>query len=346
MRRLSLTSIVVLLLVGMTVIVYGDKPEEGISSTGESVRNSVNRFSDSFLRFNIRMKTLGGKQFWTDYLVRHEWRIQRNEVTNHYRLLDDRDYRQHWGTFRQCRAALELHVRKEKLPEVQGDVVLLLHGLGRTRGSMDELQEHLQRQGRMTVMSLSYASTRASIDQHARALGSVLENIPQARRIHLVGHSLGNLVIRRYLADVKSRDQRIGRIVMLAPPNQGSALATLFRDNHLLHVFWGESGAEIADNWERLTQRLATPEGEFGIIAGGSLKGPLDNPLIRGNDDLVLRVEETRLAGARDFVVVPTYHGRIMKHPETMTYTLRFLQHGHFVSELKRQPLEAEGAGS
>ncbi len=340
------TRLIVVMLLASVSVVSADNPEDGISRGGAEARDVINRFSDSIFRFNIRTRTLGGKQFWTDYLVRHDWRIQRNEVTNHYRLLDDRNYRHHWGTFSQCRKALGYLVKREKLPEVTGTVVLLLHGLGRTRSSMDELQEYLQKQSGSTVISLSYASTRASLDQHARALQSVLKNIPHAKQVQLVGHSLGNLVIRRYLKSADKTDARIHRIVMLAPPNQGSSLATLFKDNHLFQIFWGESGEELADDWQGLMQQLATPACEFGIIAGGNLKSPFDNPLIKGNDDLVLRVAETRLAGARDFTVVQSYHGRLMKDPQAMSCTLRFLRHGHFISDEKRQPISDGGAGS
>ena len=40
-------------------------------------------------RFNLKSPTLGGKQFWYDELVYGDWRIQRNVLTKHYRLLAD-----------------------------------------------------------------------------------------------------------------------------------------------------------------------------------------------------------------------------------------------------------------
>ena len=54
---------------------------------------------------NINFPTVtgGGKQFWSDELVFHRWRIQLNVISGHYRLLDENDYRHAWGTFDQCR---------------------------------------------------------------------------------------------------------------------------------------------------------------------------------------------------------------------------------------------------
>ena len=335
-------SLVILMAVAMTL--PGLEPDDSTTPAGQKVSEKINKVADTVLRFNIRSKTLGGKQFWTDYLVQHEWRIQRNEVTNHYRLLSGRDYRHTWGTFLQCKKSLEEISKQKKLPQVKGKVVLLLHGLGRTRGSMEELQKYLDKQEGFTALTLSYASTRASIEQHARALASVIKNIPQATEINLVGHSLGNLVVRQYLSSSKQGDPRIKRIVMLAPPNQGSALATLFKDNHLFHIFWGESGEQVAVNWDQLAKKLATPTCEFGIIAGGNIKSFINNPFIKGEDDLVLRVEETRLAGAHDFAIVPSYHGRIMNNSQTKAYTSMFLQKGYFVSESRRQPIPPDEA--
>ena len=335
-------SLVILVAGAMTL--SGMKPGDGTTPAGQKVSEKINKASDAALRFNIRSKTLGGKQFWTDYLVQHEWRIQRNEVTNHYRLLSGRDYRHSWGTFLQCRKTLEEINKQKKLPQVKGKVVLLLHGLGRTRGSMEDLQKYLDKQEGLTALSLSYASTRASIEQHARALASVIKNIPQATEIYLVGHSLGNLVVRQYLSTGEQGDPRIKRIVMLAPPNQGSALATLFKDNHLFHIFWGKSGEQIAVNWDKLAEKLATPTCEFGIIAGGNIKSFINNPFIKGEDDLVLRVPETRLAGAHDFIIVPSYHGRIMNNSQTKSYTSSFLQKGYFISESRRQPIPLDEA--
>ncbi|MEE2685201.1 MAG: alpha/beta fold hydrolase [Planctomycetota bacterium] len=326
-------------LLGTAMSLLGGDPADGITQTGRKVGKEINEVSDGVFRFNIRTKTLGGKQFWTDYLVQHQWRIQRNEVTNHYRLLNDDNYRHAWGTFQQCKKSLLEIDTKKNLPEVKGKVVLLLHGLGRSRGSMEELHKHLDQRAGLTAISLSYASTRASIEQHAQALSSVIKNIPQASEIHFVGHSMGNLVIRYYLSAEDNPDPRIRRIVMLAPPNQGSALATLFKDNHLFQIFWGTSGEQIAVNWDELAKKLATPECEFGIIAGGTIKSLFSNPFIKGEDDLVLRVEETRLEGARDFAIVPSYHGRIMNHAQTKEYTSRFLEKGHFISELRRTPI-------
>ncbi|MEM9660386.1 MAG: hypothetical protein AAF961_18635 [Planctomycetota bacterium] len=159
---------------------------------------------------------------------------------------------------------------------------------------------------------------------------------------------MGNIVIRRYLADETERQRRdregprIGRMVMLAPPNQGSALADRLKGNMLFRSLLGASGKQLGGAWSELERQLAIPSFPFGIVAGNFGHGKTSNPLLDGADDLVVSVEETKLSGADDFLVVPAAHTVIMDDPSVRKATLQFLQHGYFASERERQPL-AEG---
>jgi len=297
-------------------------------------------------RFNLRSPTLGGKQFWSDELVFHDLRIQRNVITGHYRLLDEANKRRVWGTFEQCRDKLERLKQELDLPPLRGKVVIALHGLFRSRSSMAGLCDYLSEEGDFTPLNVSYASTRSGLDAHAAGLARVVENLgAEVTEVNFVAHSLGNLVIRRYLAccyqdvDGFRTDPRIQRIVMLAPPNRGARLAEYFKQSKLADWIWGESGADLANHWDELQKKLAIPQCQFAIIAGGKSEPDGRSRLIPGDDDFVVTVEETKLAGARDFVVIPTYHSFIMNNKTALEYTLRFLQHGHFAGESYRQPI-------
>ena len=68
--------------------------------------------------WNLLARTLGGKQFWTDELVHGSWRIQRNVLSDHYRLLDPNNTRRAWGSWEHChrewqalRAGADMRVR-------------------------------------------------------------------------------------------------------------------------------------------------------------------------------------------------------------------------------------------
>ena len=140
---------------------------------------------------SLKIPTLGGTQFWTDQMVLHDWRIQRNQLTKHCRLLDGKNYRHTWGTFEHCQGTLQKLQKQLKLPAVKGKVVIVLHGLGRTRNSMNTITQYLRKQSDYTVLSMSYASTRAEVQDHAQALAQVIKGLPQAKEINFVAHSLG-----------------------------------------------------------------------------------------------------------------------------------------------------------
>ncbi len=326
---------------------------------------------------NLPAPTWGGKQFWTDELLFHDWRIQRNVFTGGYRLLDDGDYRKAWGTFDQCRARLEQIKRERSLPPVSGKVVILLHGLARSRGSTRHMAKFLRDEGKFTTLQFGYASTRAEVAEHAKSLSYVLENLPQAEEINFVAHSLGNIVVRRYLgghlddpkppvATVPSAagaslplppgegrvegsaptghtfpapDSRIKRIVMLGPPNNGAMLAQLLADNSFFKAIAGKPGEELGPKFTELERHLATPACEFGIIAGGKGDDHGRNPLLHDDNDLLVTVSETKLPGARDFLIVPAVHTFLMDDPKAEEATVRFLLRGYFVTENERQPI-------
>jgi pimeloyl-ACP methyl ester carboxylesterase len=298
--------------------------------------------------------TLGGTQFWADELVYYEWRIQRNTVTGHCRLLDPKNRRRAWGSFENCRDQLAEIRRAESLPPTKGKVVLVLHGLGATRNSMEKLSNYLEKEGGYTVLQVTYPSTRAGIDQHARALASIvrhLETEPEdhVEQLNFVSHSLGNLVVRCWLAEQAAMSESarsevpLGRFVMIAPPNHGAKRALLWTDrkatNGLFEFVLGESGKQLASDFDALQGKLATPDCQFGIVAGGRGDGQGWHAKIPGDDDGTVGVAETKLAGARDFVVVPVRHPFMKSDPRVVEYTLRFLKHGHFIAEDQRRPI-------
>jgi len=301
---------------------------------------------------NLQTPTLGGMQFWGDELLFHDWRIQRNTVTGHCRLLDGNDQRCAWGTFEVCEARLnEIKVANEIEP-MRGKVVLALHGLFRTRDSMNRMAEYLKEHGDYQVLRVSYPSSRAGIDEHARALASIVEHLPEVDEIHIVAHSLGNLVVRHFLADEARRgmasrlNERLGRIVMLAPPNRGSARAALWAESTVFASAYravaGPAAVQISPDWDEFEPQLTVPACEFGIIAGGRGDGKGWHDQIPGDDDGTVGVAETRLAGACDFIVLPVRHTFLMNDERTLAATLRFLEEGCFVSPEACEPIPLE----
>lgn len=293
---------------------------------------------------NVPFPTMGGRQFWADELLFHSWRIQRNVITHHCRLLDENNLRHASGSYEKCLAVLQDVKRKRKLPPMEGRAVVLLHGLARSRSSMAKLSKQLQDAG-FSVFDVGYPSTRRGVSDHARALAGIIDNLDGIEEINFVGYSLGNIVIRHYLADQTDEesgrrpDPRIKRFVMIGPPNHGSIAATSFADNQLFATIAGKAGQQLGPEWVWLESDLATPQCEFGIVAGGLGNEQGFNPLLPGDDDGIVTLVSTRLAGASDFSLVPVWHSFLSTDSRVIKRTLCFLQNGYFVSAQSRQPV-------
>ncbi|HEX3727698.1 MAG TPA: alpha/beta fold hydrolase [Pirellulales bacterium] len=305
-------------------------------------------------RPNAPIPTLGGRQFWADELFFHDWHIQRNTLTGHCRLLDGANVRQAWGSYEACLARLEQIKHKHGLPPMSGPAVVVLHGLFRSSASMRYMSRFLRDQGHYSVFNVSYPTTQGAVADHAQSLAKVMRNLEGITEINFVAHSLGNLVVRHFLADHFDPrtgiqgDARLRRMVMLGPPNQGAQMAEAFADVRLFHLMAGASASQLSRDWENLQARLTTPRCEFAILAGGRGTDKGYNPLLGEDNDMVVSVESTRLPGAADFAVLPVLHTFMMDDPRVQQYTLRFLQQGFFVSEAERHAIAADtsGAGS
>ncbi len=294
---------------------------------------------------NWQTKTLGGKQFWTDMRVEGGWRVQQNSETGHFRLLDAGNIRQAWGSQAACELELDQKIAARIVTPYSGKIVILLHGLARSCNCMNSLAAAFNQHGYATI-NLRYASTRADIHQHAAALRHVIENLnDQVTEINFVGHSLGNIVVRRYLGGEKQQpalptDRRIASMVMLGPPNHGSKMARMVQNTLAFKMVTGASGQQLAGRWNQFEPALGTPKFRFGIIAGGQTSDSgINNMLVPGKDDFTVGVEEAKLAGASDFLVAPLFHSSMMFDSRTIAWTTSFIRHGYFVSNEQRRPI-------
>jgi Putative serine esterase (DUF676) len=292
---------------------------------------TVEEMDDNRLLPNLPLPTLGGKQFWTDHRWYHGWRLQHNVMTDHWRLLDPKNTRRAWGGRQACQKELDAIALADNTPNAT-HVVVLIHGLMRTNSSMSALAESVQRETKMEPATFGYASTRASIADHAAAFRDWVENLPGNPKLSFVGHSLGNIVVRHAIGDWLMEDPQgilihLDRVVMLGPPNNGSSLATKLSRMGLFEILTGKSGIELGPQWEKIQRRLAVPEVPFAIIAGDLSDSSLRNPLMDREGDLVVTLEETSLPGA-ETLTVPVLHSFLPNDARAMEPTIRFLNHG------------------
>ncbi len=297
----------------------------------------------------IGTKTLGGRFIWSDEVIYDGFRIQKHSTIGHYRLIDPEDRRRTFGTFENCLAELENIKKTEKLSPLPKEVVIVVHGLGASRQFMNQLSDYLAENGHFHVINFGYPSTNGDVATHATSLVNVLKHLDGVETVNFVAHSMGNIVIRHALTDLAelpAAEQpkfKFKRFVMIAPPNHGAEIADEFVDSKLVNAFAGEPLQQLAPSkgWETLEQRLAAPSCEFGIIAGGTGDDKGYLAAIPGDDDGLLSVETTRLAGASDFVLIKGIHQLMPKNEQVQDATLRFLEKGYFLPSGTKAPIPA-----
>ena len=256
-------------------------------------------------RSNLALPTAGGLQLWADVFWGGGWRIQQHIWSGHHRLIDPAGVRRAWGDHAACRAVFAVVRARTGWPPVRR-LVLGLAGMGRTRHALTLLRHAL---GPDDVLALvAYSSTRASLAEHALRLRRLLADLPDVERVAIVTHSLGALVARSALAaPAAERAQwpRIDGVVMLCPPNQGSALADRWHRTPPHRWLLGPAGQELTT---AAAHAVPLPVDPVVIIAGGRGDGRGRNRHLAGDDDGTVRVAETWLPGAVAHHVIDVGH--------------------------------------
>ena len=221
--------------------------------------------------------------------------------------------------------SLPLHAADKTLPEK----VVLLHGLGRTAGSMDYMQTRLSEAGYI-VFNYDYESRKKEIDSHVLDLQDFLESccLQEETPLHFVTHSLGGILVRALIA--KNRPANLGRVVMLSPPNKGSEAADFIKDFGLSEYILGPAALQLGTDADSYPNRLGPADFELGIITGDRTIDPLSSLIIPGEDDGKVAVEKTKLEGMQDFLVMPVSHAFIMQDQAVVDQVIFFLRHGRF----------------
>ncbi len=205
------------------------------------------------------------------------------------------------------------------------ETVALVHGIWMTGLEMSLLRYRIRRCGYRTRL-FHYASLRRSPAENAAALARLLRQL-EDRRVHLVGHSLGGLVICHLLAD--RPPPNIGRVVMLGSPLRGSALARRLARSRWTRWLLGRS---IAQGLLGDLPACIAPNG-LGMVAGthgfgiGWLFG--GSALSRPNDGTVA-LDETEHPAVGDRLIVPHGHFALLFARQVAEASCRFLRHGRF----------------
>ncbi len=214
------------------------------------------------------------------------------------------------------------------------DCVVLLHGLIRSSTAMNKMQRELDAAGFVTA-NIDYPSREHTIEELAdMAVPAGLEECRShegVQRIHFVTHSLGGILVRQYLSS--NEIPELGRVVMLGPPNQGSIAADDMGGVPGFEWLNGPAGRQLGKGDDSVPLKLGPANFEVGVIAGNRTIDPITSAMLENPDDGRVSVEDTKLDGMTDFVVVEHSHAFMMRMRRPIELTIHFLQTGTFDDE-------------
>jgi pimeloyl-ACP methyl ester carboxylesterase len=185
------------------------------------------------------------------------------------------------------------------------DGVVLLHGISRTARSFGKMETALVGAGFVTL-NLDYASRRKPLSALAEDIRPAIKRFAEGidGTIHFVGHSMGGLLARVYLA--KYRPQRLGRVVMLGTPNGGSEIADGLKNFLPFRAWFGPAGQQLGTERDAATHALLPPiDYPVGIVAGNRSVDPLASVFLPRPHDGRVSVANTKLDGMVDHVGCP-----------------------------------------
>jgi alpha/beta hydrolase family protein len=211
------------------------------------------------------------------------------------------------------------------------ECVVLLHGLARTSSSLNAMQEALEEDGYLTA-NIDYPSR----DHEIAALADIAvgEGLASCRagedveKIHFVTHSLGGILVRQYLS-TQTVDE-LGRVVMLGPPNQGSDAVDDLVDVPGFDWINGPAGHQLGKGETSVPLALGPVDFELGVIAGNRTIDPITSVVLENPDDGRVSVEDTKIEGMADFVIVEHSHAFMMRMQRPIELTKKFLRTGSF----------------
>lgn len=204
--------------------------------------------------------------------------------------------------------------------------VLLVHGLWYGRPGMLPLAGRLKKRG-WDCELFGYSSVFREPDRNVQRLAERVAGLQEKddAPLHLVGHSLGGLVILKMLADWHT-EAAGGRVVLLGSPLNGSAVARRMMGSPILKPWVGRAAELLDAGLDDLpgNRKVAAIAGTSSLGVG-RLFADLEKP-----HDGTVTVAETKAPGLADHLELPVSHSGLVLSRAVADAIDGFLRSGCF----------------
>ena len=197
-------------------------------------------------------------------------------------------------------------------------IVVLIHGIWVPALVMWPMARHLRKAG-YDCRLFAYATLTRDLAENAVCLNHYIASL-HAAEVHLVAHSLGGLLVRALFHYYPQ--QPPGKVVMIATPSAGSAVADRLRQYTLGRILAGRSlGQYLSEGrqWAPLERDLLVIAGNRGVGVGTLVRG------LEGDNDGTVSINEARCHDAMKFVALPYSHSSMLFRHLVMDVVSNFI---------------------
>lgn len=206
--------------------------------------------------------------------------------------------------------------------------VIIIHGLYGKKINYSRLIKAMKKDFAVHFFAYSMNATIPEISEQLELFTN------QIKKFHVITYSFGSIILRNFAARFGS--EKIDRVVMAVPPNQGSEL---LRKIMVLKTGQRMFGRLIKDFLAHELEYLPTePELHAGVIAGTQPKTSMSSAINKfvsrvfdtRDSDGKVKIEETKLPYMKDFITIDDYHDGLGKNNQFIKSAIQFLKTGSF----------------
>ena len=279
---------------------------------------------------NFTFFTFGGSQLWEDVFFYQKWRIQRHYRSKRYRLLDKWDIQRASGGFEDCRKAFIKFIEAHEIPRQQGELIILLHGLGETKNVFKPLIKQLTQAG-YNVASINYPSTKKSIKSIIKQLEFFLNHCEDVSKVSFITKGISCLILRKLISSTYGWQEkfRLNKVINVNPANKGSDWFELLSRLNIFNLIFGPLLKETTPKYAKSISILPA-ETKLGLIFCDTWINLITKPILDRFKGVSIKSDLSEKSFSDKSIHIKNTNFNVFNNPETIKACLNFLSNGEF----------------